>query len=88
MTEPSGRRVEVSLERLDDDLPILAERLRTELSDGGCVLVIRNTVRRVQETAAFLRHALPDVPVRGPLQIPGARAGRIQRWFGGRSRRG
>lgn len=63
VTEPSGRRVEVSLERLDDDLPILAERLRTELSDGGCVLVIRNTVRRVQETAAFLRHALPDVPV-------------------------
>ena len=63
VTEPSGRRIEVTLERMEDDLPTLADRLRIELTDGGCVLVIRNTVRRVQETAEYLRQALGDVPV-------------------------
>ncbi|WP_119730089.1 CRISPR-associated helicase Cas3' [Thermomonospora amylolytica] len=52
---PSGRRTEVHLEHLDDDLDALADRLEHELSDGGCALVVRNTVGRVQETAAHLR---------------------------------
>ncbi|MEL5959398.1 type I-E CRISPR-associated protein Cse1/CasA [Streptomyces sp. CLV115] len=51
----SGRRTEVSVERLDDDLPVLAERLGHELRDGGCALVVRNTVDRVLEAAACLR---------------------------------
>ncbi|MFE7464236.1 type I-E CRISPR-associated protein Cse1/CasA [Streptomyces sp. NPDC057499] len=51
----SGRRTEVSVERLDDGLPALAERLERELRDGGCALVVRNTVDRVLEAAAHLR---------------------------------
>ncbi|MDT0529172.1 CRISPR-associated helicase Cas3' [Micromonospora sp. DSM 115977] len=60
----SGRGVEVKLRRLADDLPTLVELLRDQLADGGCALVVRNTVARVQETAAALRAALgPDIPV-------------------------
>jgi CRISPR-associated endonuclease/helicase Cas3 len=55
---PSGREVAVAVERVDDDLDTLASLLRTALAGGGCALVIRNTVRRVQETAAHLRQAL------------------------------
>ncbi|MEU9594196.1 hypothetical protein AB0D84_31375 [Streptomyces sp. NPDC048193] len=43
------------MERLTDDLDVLADRLESELADGGCVLVIRNTVKRVLETARALR---------------------------------
>ncbi|MFY1670224.1 CRISPR-associated helicase Cas3' [Plantactinospora sp. WMMB334] len=60
----SGRGVEVTLRRLPDELPALVELLRERLTDGGCALVIRNTVARVQETAATLRATLgPDTPV-------------------------
>lgn len=60
----SGRNVEVTLRRLDDDLRALGELLRERLPDGGCVLVVRNTVARVQETATALRAVLgPDTPV-------------------------
>lgn len=60
----SGRGVDVTLRRLPDDLPALVELLRDRLTEGGCALVIRNTVARVQETAAVLRTALgPDTPV-------------------------
>ncbi|MBD0741907.1 CRISPR-associated helicase Cas3' [Streptomyces sp. CBMA152] len=51
----SGREHAVQVEALDDDLQVLAERLDTELADGGCVLVVRNTVNRVLETAKVLR---------------------------------
>jgi hypothetical protein len=54
----------VTLRRLPDDLPALVELLRDQLADGGCALVIRNTVTRVQETAAALRAALgTETPV-------------------------
>lgn len=60
----SGRGLTVHLHQLDDDLPALAELLRDRLTDGGCALVVRNTVARVQETAAALRAALgPDTPI-------------------------
>ncbi|MEU7753758.1 CRISPR-associated helicase Cas3' [Micromonospora sp. NPDC049171] len=60
----SGRNVEVKLRRLDDDLPALGKLLRERLTGGGCVLVVRNTVARVQETATVLRAVLgPDTPV-------------------------
>ncbi|WP_245679218.1 CRISPR-associated helicase Cas3' [Actinomadura hibisca] len=55
---PSGRRTSVHVERLDDALESLAERLEHELADGGCALVVRNTVGRVLETASFLRDRL------------------------------
>lgn len=51
----SARSTQVRVERLADDLDVLAERLESELADGGCVLVIRNTVKRVLETARALR---------------------------------
>lgn len=53
--EPSGRRVEVVVERLDDGLDVLGDRLVDELAEGGCALVVRNTVDRVVETARYLR---------------------------------
>lgn len=56
---PSGRATAVGLRRLGDDLPTLVDLLRTELDDGGCAVVIRNTVTRVQETARALREAFP-----------------------------
>lgn len=60
----SGRSIDIRLRRLDDDLPSLIELLREQLADGGCALVVRNTVTRVQETAAALRAALgPETPV-------------------------
>ncbi len=51
----SGRRTEVALERLGDELPLLVQRLEAELRDGGCALVVRNTVDRVLEAAEYLR---------------------------------
>ncbi len=51
----SGRRTDVVLERLDDELPSLVARLEEELRDGGCALVVRNTVDRVLEAAEHLR---------------------------------
>ncbi|WP_234351356.1 type I-E CRISPR-associated protein Cse1/CasA [Streptomyces sp. XY413] len=49
------RRTVVVLEQLGDDLGVLADRLEDELVDGGCALVVRNTVDRVLQAAAVLR---------------------------------
>ncbi|MFD5425582.1 CRISPR-associated helicase Cas3' [Streptomyces sp. NPDC127084] len=51
----SGRASEVQLECCEDDLDVLVARLEAELVDGGCALVVRNTVRRVLEAARVLR---------------------------------
>ncbi|MFF0746621.1 type I-E CRISPR-associated protein Cse1/CasA [Streptomyces sp. NPDC004111] len=51
----SERRTDVALERMDDGLDQLADRLTHELRDGGCALVVRNTVQRVLDTADVLR---------------------------------
>jgi CRISPR-associated endonuclease/helicase Cas3 len=59
----SGRAIDVHLERLADDLPALGDRLARELVGGGCVLVVRNTVDRVLETAAYLRERFEHVTV-------------------------
>lgn len=48
------RSVPVVIDRLDDDLDTLTAYLREHLRDGGCAVVVRNTVSRVQETAAHL----------------------------------
>ncbi|WP_158679206.1 CRISPR-associated helicase Cas3' [Streptomyces sp. Tu 6176] len=53
--QASARSTAVCLERLDDGPDSLGDRLEQELADGGCALVIRNTVRRVLETARALR---------------------------------
>ncbi|GAA3386325.1 type I-E CRISPR-associated protein Cse1/CasA [Streptomyces racemochromogenes] len=51
----AGRRTEVVVEQLGDDLGVLADRLDTELVGGGCALVVRNTVDRVLQAAEVLR---------------------------------
>ncbi|GAA0966150.1 CRISPR-associated helicase/endonuclease Cas3 [Acrocarpospora macrocephala] len=51
---PSSRSAEINLERLSDDLVELGNRLAEELVEGGCALVVRNTVGRVLETATYL----------------------------------
>lgn len=60
---PSSRKTTVSIDALggdaDDDLDALTALLRDALSDGGCALVVRNTVRRVVHTASALEHSFP-----------------------------
>ncbi|MGB9998618.1 CRISPR-associated helicase Cas3' [Streptomyces pseudogriseolus] len=53
--QASARSTIVQMEPFVDDLNVLADRLENELADGGCVLVIRNTVKRVLTTARVLR---------------------------------
>ncbi len=60
----SGRGGAVWLERLDEGDPeALAQWLEGELRDGGCALVVRNTVARVVETARALRGRFGDAAV-------------------------
>lgn len=59
---PSGRSAAVRLERADDALDSLVDLLKSRLADGGCALVVRNTVRRAQETAEQLA-ALLDAEI-------------------------
>lgn len=44
----------VCVDKLDDRLETLAEYLQRYLVEGGCAVVVRNTVARVQETAEHL----------------------------------
>jgi CRISPR-associated endonuclease/helicase Cas3 len=50
----SGLTTTVVLDHLPDDMDTLVAYLRTQLAEGGCAAVIRNTVGRVQETAERL----------------------------------
>lgn len=61
--QAAPRASEVRLVPLDDDLAALAGELRTSLAEGGCAVVIRNTVSRVQQTAAYLHGQLPDTQI-------------------------
>lgn len=56
----TGRETSIRLERLPDDTTALRDLLGDALAEGGCAVVIRNTVRRVQETAAALRADFGD----------------------------
>ena len=47
-------RMPVRLDKLDDGLDVLADYLRTHLTEGGCAVVVRNTVTRVQDAAEYL----------------------------------
>ena len=57
-TSASGRRSTVHLRRLTKNalVPLLTEAL----ADGGCALVVRNTVRRAQETYELLRETFGE----------------------------
>ncbi|MBK8074510.1 MAG: CRISPR-associated helicase Cas3' [Kineosporiaceae bacterium] len=59
----SGRSGHVRIQTLDDDLDSLVAELHDRLREGGCVLVVRNTVDRAQLTARALREAFPDTRV-------------------------
>ncbi|NTW41028.1 MAG: CRISPR-associated helicase Cas3', partial [Cellulomonadaceae bacterium] len=57
---PTTARVQVV--RLDDRFEALGDLLDGALRDGGCAAVVRNTVARAQETAAYLERRFgPDV---------------------------
>jgi CRISPR-associated helicase Cas3/CRISPR-associated endonuclease Cas3-HD len=55
----SARSTTVHIEALDDELPSLVAALREALTDGGCALVVRNTVRRVLEAAEAIEQEFP-----------------------------
>lgn len=61
--EPSGRSTTVHLDLLggttEDDHAELIALLEDALSEGGCALVVRNTVKRVLATAHALNKAFP-----------------------------
>ncbi len=59
---PSGRRLEVRMEVMQGDS--LLDWLEELLSDGGCVGIIRNTVKQAQETAAALEKKFGTACVR------------------------
>lgn len=65
VTTPASSRAsrDIHIEQMDDDDQTLVDTMRNALRDGGNVAVIRNTVRRAQETAALLRGEFPDVDV-------------------------
>lgn len=52
--QPSARSSQVTFTRLDDSEAALLDVLDERLAAGGCAVVIRNTVRRAQETAECL----------------------------------
>ncbi|MFI9772061.1 CRISPR-associated helicase Cas3' [Streptomyces sp. NPDC052415] len=58
--QASARSTDVQVEALADDVGVLADRLERELAGGGCALVVRNTVKRVLQTARELRRRFGD----------------------------
>ena len=57
--EAEGRSSSVEIRRMDEGADVVA-LLNDTLSDGGCALVVRNTVRRAQETYEELRKVFGD----------------------------
>jgi CRISPR-associated endonuclease/helicase Cas3 len=80
VTQPAGRTTSVQVEPLADDVPALVTTLRDQLGEGGCALVIRNTVARVQDAAAALAEAFgrEQVVVAHSRFLAPDRAGRDQ----------
>lgn len=62
---PVEQRRQVGLTAIQDDPAVLAHHLRDRLADGGCGVVICNTVARAQELYVQLRGTLEqhDIPV-------------------------
>jgi CRISPR-associated endonuclease/helicase Cas3 len=87
---PSGRQTIVAVEPLgggiNDDLGRLVALLEDLLSDGGCAVVVRNTVPRVLSTARILERVFPgEVTVAHSRFITADRLrkdDRLLRWFG------
>ncbi len=58
--QSSGRSLDVSIKCIPDSDEDLIRLLSEYLADGGCVLIIRNTVKRAQDTADHLRKIFCD----------------------------
>lgn len=61
-SKTSGRDSTVHVSLLNDDDGTLVSLLQNKLRDGGCAVVVRDTVRRAQHTYDLLRQRL-DTPV-------------------------
>lgn len=59
-TVPAGRTWQINIDFLPDDLTALTELLQEKLSDGGCAVVICNTVARAIERYRALSEIFPD----------------------------
>ncbi|MCI1935827.1 MAG: CRISPR-associated helicase Cas3' [Bifidobacteriaceae bacterium] len=60
--ESSGRSTDIAVTMVDDDDATLIALLKDKMRDGGCAVVIRNTVSRAQHTYDVLRQNL-DIDV-------------------------
>jgi CRISPR-associated endonuclease/helicase Cas3 len=58
-----GSSIAVQIERVDADIPRLAETVVNELHDGGCVGWICNTVDRAQKAFAAVARIAPEMPL-------------------------
>lgn len=58
--EPSGRSSRVTVRYCDDSDESLTSLLRTQLADGGCAIVIRDTVARAQHAYQLIRRELAE----------------------------
>lgn len=56
--KPSGRAIDIDVSMLTDDDDVLVRTLREKLRDGGCAVVIRDTVSRAQSTYQMLRQEM------------------------------
>jgi len=56
--QPEPKKIHVSY--ASTDLAMLADKIQTDMPNGGCAAVICNTVDRAQEARDLLREALPD----------------------------
>lgn len=69
-----------SVEIIDDGLEVLEEQLSSATGDGGCILVICNTVRRAQAVFERLRETFPgEVELHHAAFIASARARKEER---------
>lgn len=88
----SAPDLHASVEVIDDSLATMETLLDGALADGGCVLVLCNTVRRAQETFTALDARFPgDVELHHAAFIASDRARKereLHRQLGPRARRG
>lgn len=55
----SANDVEISVQMIEDGVAALQELVAEQASDGGCILVISNTIRRAQESYRALSAVFP-----------------------------
>jgi len=53
----ASRRIELGIRHLKDDLDVLVNELRDTTTEGGCIAIVCNTVKRAQQTYAAIKEA-------------------------------